>query len=103
MSELDENLISLIKEKLNIFSQHTFQDNIINQLKKESNETYRNLSHSFVSEFTTKTEYIQYSKIYFNRLNYFRENLYKRSKEKWKDVKICNNVIDMKGQVIIKY
>lgn len=103
MINLENSSLTLIKDKLNIFTKRLEDNSLIDQpffrQDKDLNKTYQNLSEDYIKEYSTQTDYIQYAKTYFNRLVELKPLLIKQSSEKWSNTKICKNMIDMKGKV----
>ncbi len=41
----------------------------------------------------------QYNSLYISRFNQTKNNLKQNSKKKWPNIKICDNILDLKGNV----
>jgi hypothetical protein len=68
--------------------------------KKTSNKylNYENISSEFVKEYSS-SNFIQYSHLYFVRLTQIKNDLHKIAERKWPHLKICKNILDVKGKV----
>ena len=98
------SLIPMLKDKLNMYTKTLESDKSIDESSLRSkSKSYKNLSQEFISEYASKTEYIQYSRTYFNRLTEIKPNLIKLAADKWRSYKICENILDMRGKVLNKY
>lgn len=58
-------------------------------------------SEIFLKEYNT-ANFIQYCHLYFLRLKLVKENLLKIAKNKWKEAKLCNSLLETKGEVSSK-
>jgi hypothetical protein len=101
--EIENNNLNIIeilpqlKERL-----HKFTKNLENSIYSlPSNTLYKvhNLSDEFIREYSNKTEYIQYARAYFSRLAEVKEKLMNQAGFKWKNMRICENILDLKGKV----
>lgn len=61
---------------------------------------YKNNSGGFFEEYS-ESVYIQYAFTYHLRLVSIRKDLKEQAKSKWKAVKVCDNILDVKGKVKI--
>lgn len=93
---------NLILQKLNFFS-----SKLIAKSKSESKEEfkrieglgYENASDGFIQEYSS-SNYIQYSHVYHLRLNEIKLKLISQAEYKWKNTKVCKNILDVKGKVL---
>ena len=102
-SQIDiTNLIPEIKEKLLNFTKKLENEKSSNEISdRPSIKEYKNLSSDYISEYSTKAEYIQYARSYFSRLMEVKKTLLDQAKENWRGFKVCDNILDMKGKVKI--
>jgi hypothetical protein len=94
-------LIPVLKEKLNLFSKALESDKNTDEnfTRINNTESFKNLSADFINEYGTKTEFIQYSRTYFNRLAEIKLDLMRQAADKWRNHKICENILDVRGKV----
>lgn len=96
-----EELIPTLKDKLNFFTKLS-EDQVSSYEKKSTDsENYKNYSDDYINEYSSKTEYIQYSRTYLNRLHEIKRDLMNQAQREWKNFKVCDNILDMKGTVRI--
>jgi hypothetical protein len=93
---VDQSVINRLK----LYRENSKNDNRITQ--REINHNYSNLSVNFVSEYKN-SNFIQYSHLYYIRLNDIRKELYQIAAMKWNGIKICKNILDVKGKVIYSF
>jgi hypothetical protein len=93
-----EELIPTLKDKLNFFTKN-LEDQVCSYEK--TNVDYKNNSDDYINEYSSKTEYIQYSRTYLNRLLEIKRDLINQAQREWKNFKFCENILDMKGTVRI--
>lgn len=99
----DDNLMrslshfnSLLNSKLNKIRIHDESNNISDRKGSEITDT----SEMFLVEYK-EASMLQYSHLYFLRLKLVRQKLTELSKKKWKGVRICQNILEAKGNVRI--
>jgi hypothetical protein len=99
-THIKTDIVSL-KSKLQTFSSSSRK--IASYKKAKIDESsYRNLSHDYTKEYTS-SNFVQYSHLYFLRLNEIKNDLVKLAQKKWPSGKICKNMLDVKGKVIFKF
>jgi hypothetical protein len=94
-------LIPDLKQKLSVCSKSLESDtlNDENFTRVNTLESYKNQSFEFTSEYTNNREYIQYSRTYFSRLLEIKQDLMRQASEKWRNFRICENILDVRGKV----
>ena len=90
---VDKNFISRLNKFKDIYSKN---DN--KNILRDINHNYSNLSENYISEYKN-SNYVQYSNLYFIRLNEIRKELDLIASNKWSGIKICKNILDVKGKV----
>lgn len=93
---------NLLKNRLNLFSSK-LENNLHRKdhFMRKQIHAYSNNSGIYVKELSN-SNYIQYSHIYFLRLTELKNCLKTLAKEKWRNCKICENILDIKGKVKFK-
>jgi hypothetical protein len=102
VNEITPNIktdIGKLKAKLQTFN-NSFTESVYK--KENSTLSYVNLSNDFVKEYTT-SNFVQYSHLYFIRLTEIKTDIVKLATKKWPNVKICKNLLDVKGKVKFKF
>jgi hypothetical protein len=112
-----KNKNRILKNNLNISA---FKENLSNQqdkliqfyndldssnntfLEKDSNYYKNNLPASYFNN-RDELSLQQSPNIFTNRLNQTKDNLIKQSKEKWPNINICKNILDLKRNVKLIY
>ena len=89
---------SLLNTKLN--KNATINENINISRKKGSEIT--DTSEMFLAEYND-ANMLQYSHLYFLRLKLVKQKLTELSKKKWKGVRICENILETRGNVKINF
>ena len=95
--ELDFNFKynkKLLHDKLNQLKKTTDQPKSI----KVVNQNYENKSEQFTQEYKN-SNFIQYAHLYYIRLYEIKNTMHKIAESKWSKVKICKNILDVKGNV----
>jgi hypothetical protein len=85
----------LLQDKMKQFMKKTE----ISKQVKEVDCDYINKSEIFTQEYKN-SNFIQYTHLYFIRLNEIKNRMQKIADSKWNKVKICKNIIDVKGTVL---
>lgn len=85
---------SLLNTKLDNLEKTNKNNLIINRKGSETIDT----SEMFLKEYND-ANMLQYSHLYFLRLKLVREKLVELSKKKWKGVRICENILETRGNV----
>jgi|LauGreDrversion4_2_1035121.scaffolds.fasta_scaffold1537007_1 hypothetical protein len=103
--EIDNNYLNLngilpqLKERLHTFTKHL--ENSANTQFSTIPYKFENLSEEFMREYSNKTEYIQYARAYFSRLAEVKEKIMNQARLKWKSLRVCENILDLKGKVCL--
>lgn len=94
-------LIPDLKQKLTVCSKSLESDilNDENFTRANTSESYKNHSFEFTSEYTNNRDFIQYSRTYFSRLLEIKQDLLRQASEKWRNFKVCENILDVRGKV----
>ena len=105
--EINNNNDVLIKDTLKFFTSKLnskLQDKNSSEKKNADNSCIKgneinDISEIFLTEYNT-AKFIQYSHLYFLRLKLVKDKLVELAKKKWKNVHICANILEAKGNVI---
>jgi hypothetical protein len=94
-------LIPDLKQKLSVYSKSLESEKLNDENFTRVNilESYKNQSFEFTSEYSNNREYIQYSRTYFSRLIEIKKDLMRQASEKWRNFRICENILDVRGKV----
>jgi len=90
------NQQKLIKEKYEKNKNDSNNNNLLSI--KNKNDYHYELLYNINSN---SDELPQYSSLYLKRLEMTKKKLLEDCKKKWPKVHICNNILDLKGNVII--
>ncbi len=74
------------------------KENNSNSICNRKGHQITDTSAKFLTEYND-ANMLQYSHLYFLRLKLVREKLTQLSKRKWKGVRICENILETKGNV----
>lgn len=74
--------------------------NMIDKNKDHKGLDIIDISDNFLAEYNS-AKMLQYSHLYFLRLNLVKEKLVKLSKQKWKNAIICKNILETRKDVHI--
>ncbi len=110
MSEffIDEIHEKNIKNALNLYNEKL---NNLHKNKSPRKEKYKSLqdilgmeiqdkSDIFLTEYNS-ANFIQYSHLYYLRLKIMKNDILQKARKRWKKIRICENIFEMKGSVRI--
>jgi hypothetical protein len=93
--------IDTLKSKLMEYNQHLELNKNTPKIQTSNvniAHNYENQSEIFIKEYSS-SKYVQYAFTYSYRLMEVSPHLSKQAKEKWKNCRVCDNILDLKGKV----
>ena len=96
---LKKNLSSQQKSLLEIYEKQQKDSNAKNLMSYKNNNDYH--YETLYNVNNNSNDFPQYSSLYLKRLELTKPKLVDDCKKKWPKIHICNNILDLKGNVII--
>ena len=96
---LKKNLSSQQKSLLEIYEKQQKDSNTKNLTSYKNNNYYH--YETLYNVNNNSNDFPQYSSLYLKRLELTKKKLVDDCKMKWPKIHICNNILDLKGNVII--